>query len=281
MSGPFIALQQMLPQHALSRFGGKLAASTNPRLSQTLIRNFARVYDINLAEAERESLDDYESFNDFFTRALKPDARPLPGDPLAVVSPADGAVSQAGTIRRGRMLQAKGHTYALESLLGEAAAEFEGGSFATVYLAPSDYHRVHAPVRGRLLKTRAIPGALYSVNGRTEAGIEGLFTRNERLVCEFATTHGRVMVVLVGAMIVASIDTVWAGPKSPYQREEVSRFDRPDQTPQFYARGAEIGRFLLGSTVIVCFERGRSRLDPELRPGSKVKMGEAIARLTN
>lgn len=281
MSRSFIALQQMLPQHALSRFGGRLAASTNPRLSQALIRNFSRVYDINLAEAERESLEDYESFNDFFTRALKADARPLPADPLAAVSPADGEVSQAGTIRRGRMLQAKGHTYALESLLGEAAPEFEGGSFATIYLAPSDYHRVHAPVRGRLLKTRAIPGALYSVNGHTEAAIEALFARNERLVCEFATTHGRVMVVLVGAMIVASIDTVWDGPSSPYRREEVTRFDQPEQTPQFYARGAEIGRFLLGSTVVVCFERGRSRLDPRLQPGRKVRMGEAIGRLTD
>lgn len=281
MSGPFIALQQLLPQHALSRFGGRLASSTDPRLSRLLIRNFARVYDINLDEAERESLDDYSSFNDFFTRALKPDARPLPTDPLAVVSPADGAVSQAGIIQRGRILQAKGHTYSVESLLGEAAVEFEGGSFATIYLAPSDYHRVHTPVRGRLVKTRAVPGALYSVNGRTEAAIEGLFARNERLVCEFATTHGRVMVVLVGAMIVASIETVWEGPSSPYQSEEVSRFDQPDQTPQFYARGAEIGRFLLGSTAIICFERGRARLDPQLAPGRKVRMGEAIARLSD
>jgi phosphatidylserine decarboxylase len=281
MSRTFIALQRLLPQHALSRFGGRLAASRNRRLSSFLIRNFARVYDINLSEAERQSLRDYESFNDFFTRALKPDARPLPADPLAVVSPADGAVSQAGIIERGRMLQAKGHTYSLESLLGEAAPAFDGGSFATIYLAPGDYHRVHAPVRGRLIKTRAIPGALYSVNGRTEAAIEGLFARNERLVCEFATTHGQVMVVLVGAMIVASIDTVWKGPSSPYQREEITRFDQPDQSPAFYARGAEIGRFLLGSTVIVCFERNRSRLNPDLKPGRKVRMGEAIAKLTD
>ena len=279
MSRTFVALQKLAPAHALSRFGGQMASSTQPWLSQLLIRNFARVYDVNLAEAERESLDDYQSFNDFFTRALKPDARPLPADPLAVVSPADGMVSQAGRIERGRLLQAKGHTYSIEALAGEACPQFDGGSFATVYLAPSDYHRVHAPVRGRLLKTRAIPGALYSVNGSTEAAIEGLFARNERLVCEFQTTHGRVLVILVGAMIVASIETVWDGPASPYRREQVSRFDSNAQTPRFYARGAEIGRFLLGSTVIVCFERDRARLDPRIQPGQKVKMGEAIGRL--
>jgi phosphatidylserine decarboxylase len=277
MSARFAALQRLVPQHALSRFGGRLAASTNPRLSQFLIRNFARVYDINLAEAERETLSEYQSFNDFFTRSLKPDARPLPADSLGVISPADGAVSQAGIIERGRLLQAKGHTYAIDSLLGESAPEFNGGSFVTVYLAPGDYHRVHAPVRGRLVKTRAIPGALYSVNGATESSIEGLFARNERLVCEFQTTHGRVMVVLVGAMIVASIETVWEGPRSPYRREQLTQFEQ-DQS-RFYARGAEIGRFLLGSTVIVCFERHRAHLDPNLQPGHRVRMGESIARL--
>jgi phosphatidylserine decarboxylase len=279
MSRAFIALQRLAPAHALSRFGGRLASSTRPWLSRQLIGNFAKVYDVNLAEAERQSLGDYESFNDFFTRSLKPDARPMPADPLAIVSPADGMVSQAGRIERGRMLQAKGHTYSIDSLIGEACPEFDGGSFATVYLAPSDYHRVHAPVRGRLLKARAIPGALYSVNGTTEAAIEGLFARNERLVCEFQTTHGKVLVILVGAMIVASIETVWAGPASPYRREQVTRFDSSAQTPQFYARGAEIGRFLLGSTVIVCFERERARLDRRIQPGQKVKMGEAIGRL--
>lgn len=277
MSARFAALQRLVPQHALSRFGGRLAASTNPRLSQFLIRNFARVYDINLPEAERESLAEYQSFNDFFTRSLKPDARPLPANPLAVVSPADGAVSQAGIIERGRLLQAKGHTYSIDSLLGEAGPEFNGGVFATVYLAPSDYHRVHAPVRGRLVKTRAIPGALFSVNGATESSIEGLFARNERLVCDFQTSHGRVMVVLVGAMIVASIETVWEGPRSPYQCERLTNFEQEQSS--FYARGAEIGRFLLGSTVIVCFERDRARLDPRLQPGYRVRMGESIAHL--
>jgi len=244
-----------------------------------LIRNFAKVYSVSLSEAQRQSFDDYESFNDFFTRALKPDARPLPADPLAVVSPADGVVSQSGRIERGRLLQAKGHTYSIEALAGEACPHFDGGTFATVYLAPSDYHRVHAPVRGRLLKTRAIPGALYSVNGSTEAAIEGLFARNERLVCEFQTTHGRVLVILVGAMIVASIETVWDGPASPYRREQVTRFDRDAQTPRFYARGAEIGRFLLGSTVIVCFEKGKARFGSNITAGRTLKMGEAIARL--
>jgi len=279
MSRTFIALQKLAPAHALSRFGGQMASSTRRWLSQRLIGNFARVYDVNLAEAERESLADYESFNDFFTRSLKPGARPMPADPLAVVSPADGMVSQAGRIEKGRLLQAKGHTYSIDALAGESCPRFDGGTFATVYLAPSDYHRVHAPVRGRLLKTRAIPGALYSVNGSTEAAIEGLFARNERLVCEFQTTHGRVLVILVGAMIVASIETVWDGPPSPYRREQVTRFDSDAQTPRFYARGAEIGRFLLGSTVIVCFEPGQARLGSKIKAGRTLKMGEPIARL--
>ena len=279
MSRTFIALQKLAPAHALSRFGGQMASSTRRWLSQRLIGNFARVYDVNLAEAERESLADYESFNDFFTRSLKPGARPMPADPLAVVSPADGMVSQAGRIEKGRLLQAKGHTYSIDALAGESCPRFDGGTFATVYLAPSDYHLVHAPVRGRLLKTRASPGALYSVNGSTEAAIEGLFARNERLVCEFQTTHGRVLVILVGAMIVASIETVWDGPPSPYRREQVTRFDSDAQTPRFYARGAEIGRFLLGSTVIVCFEPGQARLGSKIKAGRTLKMGEPIARL--
>jgi phosphatidylserine decarboxylase len=281
MSAKFAALQRLLPQHALSRFGGTLAGSTIPWLSRLLIRNFNRVYQVNLEEAQRGSLDDYESFNDFFTRALQPQARPLPADPLLAVSPADGMVSQAGIIERGRLLQAKGHSYALAALAGAECPNFDGGSFATIYLAPRDYHRVHSPVTGRLVQTRAIPGALYSVNATTESSIEGLFARNERLVCEFDSNHGRVLVVLVGAMIVASIETVWAGPDSPYRQLQVTRYDSSANAPHNYSRGAEIGRFLLGSTVIVCFERDRAQLHPEIHRGHPIRMGEAIASLSN
>ncbi|MEM8769427.1 MAG: archaetidylserine decarboxylase, partial [Pseudomonadota bacterium] len=185
----FIALQRLLPQHGLSRLVGWLAGSRVRFISQPFIHGFARAYGVTLEEAEADSLSAFDSFNAFFTRPLKAGARPLAGGAGTAVSPADGAVSQSGAIRDGRLLQAKGHSYSLEALLGEraAAATFANGTFATVYLAPSDYHRVHLPVAGRLQRTLAIPGALYSVNATTEAGIEGLFARNERLVCHFDT----------------------------------------------------------------------------------------------
>lgn len=274
----FIAAQRVLPQHALSRFVGMLAASSAPWIRTPFIHLFARAYDVDLTEAVAGSLDDFATFNDFFTRALKPDARPLAGDDATVVSPADGGLSQAGSITAGRLLQAKGTSYALAALLGDDpdfldARTFEGGQFATVYLAPRDYHRVHLPLAGRLVATRTIPGALYSVNATTEAHVEGLFSRNERLVCRFETGLGDMAVVLVGAMIVAGIQTVWPGPRSPYERLETTRHDR-----LAYARGAEIGRFLLASTVLVCLPPAPVSLASGLRPGSRLRMGQALFR---
>ncbi len=269
----FIALQRLLPQHGLSRLIGWLAASRARFISQPFIHTFARAYGVSLEEAEAERLSDFDSFNAFFTRPLKTGARPLEGGDETAVSPADGAVSQAGAITAGRLLQAKGHSYALEALLGDrkAAAAFAGGTFATVYLAPSDYHRVHLPVAGRLQQTLTIPGALYSVNATTEAGIEGLFARNERLVCHFETARGAMAVVLVGAMIVAGIDTVWNGPASPYRAQTLTEHDS-----LAFERGAEIGRFFLGSTVIVCFQAGRASVAPGIGVGSTIRMGERL-----
>lgn len=269
----FIALQRLLPQHALSRLVGHLAASRSPWIRRPFIHAFARAYDVDLAEAARTSLHDYASFNDFFTRELKPGARPLAGDGETAICPADGVVSQTGDIHRGTLLQAKGHRYALEALLGERADGWEGGTFATIYLAPRDYHRVHLPVAGRLVRTRTVPGALYSVNAVTEAGIEGLFARNERLVCLFDTAAGPMALVMVGAMIVAGIDTVWPGPESPYRGVTVSGHALD------LARGAEIGRFYLGSTVIVCMGPGRAALAPGVASGVPVRMGQALFQL--
>ncbi len=276
----FVALQRMLPQHALSRLVGMLAQTRAPWIRTPFIRLFARAYDVDLTEAAAASLDEFATFNDFFTRALKPDARPLSGDGRTVVSPADGVLSQAGTISAGRLLQAKGHTYALETLLGGDrdfldAHSFEGGHFATVYLAPRDYHRVHLPLAGRLIATRAVPGALYSVNAVTETLIEGLFARNERLVCHFETELGAMAVVLVGAMIVAGIQTVWPGPASPYRRVETTCHPALP-----FERGAEIGRFLLASTVVVCLPPAAVTLASGLRAGSPLKMGQALFRPT-
>jgi len=273
VSQVFTAFQRLLPQHRLSRLTGRLAESEAPWIRRSLIHAFARAYGVTLEEAEYENLDDYRSFNDFFTRALKPGARPLDEDPLAILCPADGTISQVGPIDDGKLLQAKGHRYSLRSLIGENVDEFTGGTFATVYLAPHNYHRVHLPTAGTLVRTTAIPGELFSVNAMTESAIDNLFARNERLVCRFETDHGVMLVVLVGALVVASIETVWPGPASPY-RSLV-------QTAHLEAlgRGDEIGRFLLGSTVIVCFEPGRAAFSDEIRAGTTVRVGESLGKL--
>ncbi|MCZ6710981.1 MAG: archaetidylserine decarboxylase, partial [Gammaproteobacteria bacterium] len=191
-------------------------------------------------------------------------------DPRSILCPADGVISQSGTIEDGRLLQAKGHRYSLRNLIGEDADEFMGGSFATVYLAPHNYHRVHLPTNATLIRTTAIPGELFSVNAYTEAAIDNLFARNERLVCRFRTDHGTMLVVLVGALIVASIETVWPGPVSPFRRFEQTSYEVSLE------RGDEIGRFLLGSTVIVCFEPGKTVFASQIKPGAEVQMGTAL-----
>jgi phosphatidylserine decarboxylase len=269
----FAGLQRLLPHHALSRGVGYLARSEHPWLRRPFIHTFARLYGVDMAEAERTSLDDYASFNDFFTRALRADARPLDPDPLALLSPVDGTVSQAGPIREDRLLQAKGHSYTLRSLVGRDCPELEGGTFVTVYLAPGDYHRIHLPADGQLVATTAIPGALFSVNARTEAAVTDLFCRNERLVCWFQTDFGPMLVVLIGALIVASIETVWGDVPSPYRREQQHQWSRS------FSRGAEIGRFLLGSTVIVCCPPGTLTLRSDLAHGQRVRMGERLGEL--
>lgn len=265
----FVRLQKRLPQHGLSRLAGRLASSQAPWVRGPLIRAFARAYGVDMAEAERADLADYRSFNDFFSRALVPDARPIAPD--AVVSPADGAVSQSGHIEQGELIQAKGIRYSFAELADVCASPaFEGGAFATIYLSPSDYHRVHLPLAGRLVRTVAIPGKLFSVNAATEAGVPGLFAVNERLVMEFETAHGTMLVVMVGAMIVASIETVWDGPVSPYRQRVVTEHDLR------FDKGAEIGRFVLGSSVVLAFERDRVRLGDHVEAGRVVRMGEAI-----
>jgi phosphatidylserine decarboxylase len=275
MSSLFAQVQKLAPQHGLSRFAGHLANSKSPWLKKLLIEQFARVYKVDLSEAERPHLDQYTCFNDFFTRALKPDARPLDTAESSIVCPADGAISQLGKISASQLLQAKGHTYSITTLAGQLAQGFDEGTFCTIYLAPRDYHRVHLPVNGTLTSTLAIPGELLSVNRITEENIPGLFARNERLVCRFDTTFGPMLVVLVGAMIVASIETDWEGPHSPYQEEMLNDYHL------VYERGDEIGRFLLGSTVICCFPQDCVALDDKLRAGDAVRMGQSLGHMLN
>ena len=281
MSSPFIWLQHALPQHGLSKFAGRAAASRRPWLRKRLIERFIRAYDVDMDEAERRS-HEYESFNDFFTRSLKPNARPLADAERYVLSPADGAVSQLGRIEDGKIFQAKGHHYTASELLGgddELAERFRHGHFATIYLSPRDYHRVHMPVAGRLTGTTYVPGDLFSVNGATAAAVPGLFARNERLACVFDTNLGKVASVMVGAMIVAGIETVWGGRVEPHGKRllrSVHSTDGEDATS--YEAGDEMGRFLLGSTVVLLFEQDRIEFLPDLADGSTVRMGEALAK---
>jgi phosphatidylserine decarboxylase len=272
-----VALQRLIPQHALSRFIGYFARSPRRFIAQPLIRACCTLYGVSLADAERRSVTEYKSFNDFFTRALRRDSRPLPADARVLVAPADGTLSQFGRIADGTLLQAKGIRYPLRSLLLDSRAQalFDGGWFATIYLAPSDYHRVHVPFDATLVRSVAVPGELFSVNARTEAAVPQLFCRNERLVMHFKTDHGPLIVVMVGALIVASIETVFGAPTSPYRSEQLSSHCQP------FARGEELGRFLLGSTAIVIVPGGSFSPDPGLRHGNHVAMGSPLGRFSS
>lgn len=278
MSKPFIALQKLAPQHAISRLAGRFAASETPRIKDRLIRRFIASYDVDMSEAARP-VEAYTSFNDFFTRELKPGARPLADESAHVLCPADGAVSQIGRIEGGRIFQAKGHAFTAAELLGGAdtsAAHFEGGHFATIYLSPKDYHRVHMPAEGDLRATHYVPGDLFSVNQVTAENVENLFARNERLACLFEGPRGAFASVMVGAMIVAGIETVWGGKEEPHRAAPASA-GFSDGTHRF-AAGDEMGRFYLGSTVILLFPPDTLEWDPALKAGSAVRMGQSIGR---
>ena len=281
MSRLFIFLQYLLPHHALSRLTGKLAEGRFAK--KLLISLFISHYQVDLSDAENEDPEAFESFNAFFTRALKPTARPINDLPGAIVSPADGAISELGAIKEDRILQAKGRDYTVGELLSdpELADSFTGGSFATVYLSPRDYHRVHMPAAGKLLRTIYVPGKLFSVNRTTADSVPDLFARNERLVCLFETANGLMVLVLVGAMIVAGIETVWSGQICPGPNKARKLTDFSQHSPPIeLAKGAEMGRFKLGSTAIVLFEPNAVILDSALQADSPVRMGEHLAQST-
>ena len=276
----FVAVQRVLPKHALSRIIGTIAESKRPWLKNLLIKRAISAFGINMQEAASDNLEDYESFNAFFTRALKDDARVVDGDPKSVCCPADGVISQAGIIDKTRILQAKGLNYSISRLLGNSvsAQRFNNGSFATIYLSPKDYHRVHMPVSGTLRATRYIPGELFSVNDKTAQGLEELFARNERLVCEFESeSAGNFVVVFVGAMLVAGIETVWSGFEKPGPGA-VRESDFSDRQLA-YDKGEEIGQFKFGSTAIILFEKDRVTGLETLNPQSPVLMGQQLASL--
>ena len=274
----FIVLQHCLPQHLLSRVVGKLAACEISALKNILIRLFMSRFAISLAEAKRKKVDEYTSFNDFFCRALEDGARPIDANQNSICSPADGAFSQLGKIEHGRIFQAKGQSYSAAELLADndAADIYTDGEFATIYLSPKDYHRVHMPFSGTLKKMSFVPGDLFSVNQVTAENVERLFSRNERLVCHFETEHGPMALVLVGAMIVASIETVWAGCVArPGKEVKHTHYVQGMQLN----KGHEMGRFKLGSTAIVLFPKDTIRWNSNLSPNSPTRMGEKIGEL--
>lgn len=276
----FALLQLVLPHHLVSRLVGYMARSEVPFVKNNFIKVFLNRFDINMSEAAQEDPYAYDNFNAFFTRALKDGARPIDSDPHSIVSPADGAISQLGPILGSDVLQAKGRHYSLYELLGgdsALAAEFTNGSFATVYLSPKDYHRVHMPFTGTLREMIYVPGRLFSVNQATTRQIADLFARNERAVCVFDTEHGPMAVILVGAMIVAGIETVFSGPVTPLARSvQRTRYALNEKGPIVLNKGDELGRFYLGSTAILLFSEGKASFNSSLAADSPVRMGEKL-----
>jgi phosphatidylserine decarboxylase len=278
----FAALQYVLPKHLMSRFIYAIARSESSFVKGTFLRIFLGSYNINMAEAVQPDPFAYRTFNEFFTRALKPGARPIAHEPELIVSPVDGTVSQCGELLNESILQAKGQHYTLQELLAgdeESISAYRNGSFACIYLAPYNYHRIHMPYAGTALKNIYVPGDLFSVNASTARAVPRVFARNERLICEFTTAVGRVAVILVGALHVGSIETVHCGEVNPPPR----RHKRPEIIAKGVGRGfdkgEELGRFNMGSTVVLLFEAGRIRWDQSLQPNATVQLGRAIARI--
>ena len=272
----FVFMQYLIPQHSLSRLVGWFASTKIEWIKTTFITKFAAKYQVNMDEAQNSDLSSYASFNEFFTRPLKDGARPIADS--ALVSPADGAVSQLGKIELGRCFQAKGRDFGVTELLGgdsDRAQPFLNGDFTTIYLSPKDYHRVHMPCAGTLKETVYVPGDLFSVNPTTAQGVDGLFARNERLVCMFETEYGPMAMVLVGAMIVAGIETVWSGQVCPLPKEaQVQDFSQGQVKLE---KGEEMGRFKLGSTVILCFPEDCIDFLDEIKAETPLTMGQALA----
>lgn len=278
----FALLLAVLPHHLLSRGMHALTRWEYPPFKRLLIRWALKHYRIDLSEAVEEDPEHYACFNAFFTRALKPEARPIDPSPDAVVSPVDAEVSQVGTADDNWLVQAKGHYFTLEDLLEDAdlARRFRGGSFATLYLAPRDYHRIHMPLAGSLERMIHIPGRLFSVNHATTRAVPRLLARNERIVNLFDTPAGPAAVILVGAIFVGSMDIVWAGTVTPVeQRVSQWRYDGEGASPVHLDRGQEMGRFNMGSTVILLFPPGRVGWSDQFVAGSTVRVGEAIGHL--
>jgi phosphatidylserine decarboxylase len=275
MKSLFVWFQYVLPQHALSRLILRATRVRAPWFKNWLIRGFLKLYAIDMTDAVQSDPLSFASFNEFFTRALKGGTRPIAPGPKEIACPVDGTISEAGLIEGDKLLQAKGRDYTLSELLAAQswARHFDGGSFATIYLAPFNYHRIHMPLRGVLRETVYVPGRLFSVNAATAAQVPRLFARNERVLTLFDTACGEVAVVLVGALNVGSMATVWGGDITPAARRVVTTL--PPQAVTL-DKGAELGRFNMGSTVILLFQAGRARWHAETRAGATVRLGQSL-----
>ena len=272
-----VLLQYLMPKRALTQLLGRLAGARAGGWSHAAIRRFIARYGVDMSEAADPRVDSYASFNEFFTRPLRAGVRPLADAPW--ICPVDGAISQFGLIERDQIFQAKGHTYSTRALLGgnsALAAPFENGSFVTLYLSPKDYHRIHMPCAGTLRRMIHVPGDLFSVNPVTARGVPGLFARNERVVCMFDSAHGSFALVLVGATIVGSMATVWHGVVNPPRPGTVREWTYDSNAPVL-EQGAEMGRFLLGSTVVLLFPEATLAFNSSWTPGGAIRMGEAMA----
>jgi phosphatidylserine decarboxylase len=274
----FVWFQYLLPQHALSRLVLRATRVRTPWFKNWLVRGFLKLYPIDMTEAAQGDPLNFGSFNEFFTRALKPGARDIAADPKAIACPVDGTISEAGNIDGERLLQAKGRSFSLTELLAAQpwARSFEGGSFATIYLAPYNYHRVHMPLRGDLKNTVYVPGRLFSVNAVTASHVPRLFARNERVLTLFDTAFGQVALVMVGALNVGSMATVWAGEITPAARRVITCLPARDVSLE---KGEELGRFNMGSTVILLFQQDRARWLGDVRGGAIVRLGQSLGSL--
>lgn len=279
----FLLLQYVLPKHLLTALVYRLARIRVPAFKDLLIRSFLRIYAIDLDEVSKSVPGEFVNFNEFFTRELRSDARPIESSDSSIVSPADGFVNAAGHIEKNMLLQAKGFGYGLEELLAtdlDDAKIYQDGSFVTIYLAPFNYHRVHAPLAGELVATRFVPGALFSVNQSTVSNLRGLFVRNERLICHFKATAGPYVLIFVGAMNVGSITTPWTGEIRPRKGNIVENIGVQNSTPPMAVdKGGLLGWFNMGSTVIVLLPPDICSWRPDLNTGDALKMGEAIGQI--
>jgi phosphatidylserine decarboxylase len=269
--------QYVLPKRPITALAGFIASRRWGRLTTALIRWFVAKYGVDMSEAENPDIASYATFNDFFTRSLKPGVRPLANAPW--ICPVDGSISQFGATDRDQILQAKGHHYAVAALLGgddQLAEQFEHGSFATLYLSPKDYHRIHMPCDGRLLRMTYVPGTLFSVNPVTARAVPDLFARNERVVCLFETPRGPLVLTMVGATIVGGMATVWHGTINSPRPGEMRVWHYQDQQVHL-KQGEEMARFMLGSTVVLLFPKSTLEFNPSWAPGRAVRLGEAMA----